>query len=81
MNRILSIMENKERSMSYITERLFSNRDLSDGIFHMALTEVVAHLELMIAAGDIETLPNNRVRWRGTSNFSDYILNLLNAPE
>ena len=76
MHRIASILGREARTMGDITKKLFSHRPLSEGAFHMALTEVVAHLEVMIDSGDVATASENRVHWLGTENFGQHIREL-----
>ena len=44
----------------------------------MALSEVVAHVELLQDLGDIELTPENEVVRSGSENHKDFILQLTN---
>ena len=56
-----------------VTRRTFERRKLEGGNFFAALTEVVAHVELLEDSGDLEVLDNHRLRRTGEENYQEIL--------
>ncbi|MCS7206546.1 MAG: MBL fold metallo-hydrolase [Dehalococcoidia bacterium] len=70
LQRILSLVAEGKQTVEAVTRALFTPRQLADGNIWPAVTEVVAHVEFLAQAGDIEVLPDGRLRATGMEEFS-----------
>ena len=68
VERILEIMGSTTWSVGELTKALFAHRSL-DGVYHQALSETMAHIELLEGSGDIVKSPENRFTWSGSQRY------------
>ena len=73
LGRILHRMGTEPTSLEHITRGVFARRKLMGGNLYMALSEIVAHIEMLEDAGDIEVWEDMRLRSRGSENFREMI--------
>ena len=78
LKHILGRIDTKPTGLEQITRGIFRHRKLIGGNLYMALSEVVAHVELLQDLGDIELTPENEVVRSGSENHKDFILQLTN---
>ena len=76
LKRILSKIEDESASLEDVTRGLFPRRKLSSGVLYMALTEAVAHVELLEDTGDLEVTGDSRLRRTGSDNYRQFIREL-----
>ena len=76
LGRILHRMGTEPTSLEHITRGVFARRKLIGGNLYMALSEIVAHIELLEDAGDLEVGEDMRLCTRGSENFRDVIAGL-----
>ncbi len=76
LGRILHRMGTEPRSLEHITRGVFARRKLVGGNLYMALSEIVAHIELLEDAEDLEVGEDLRLRSRGSENFRDLVAGL-----
>ena len=77
MDRILRRIGPHPDSLESVTRGEFSHRKLQDGNLFMALSEVVAHVELLQDFGDIELTPDSKLRHLGSRRFHQFVQQLL----
>ena len=72
---LLVLIRKSTSDMESITRRHFSSRHLDGPNFHMALTEVISHIEFFQEVGDVEMVGKNgtQVRWTGAENYGRVI--------
>ena len=68
IERILGIMRSATWSLAELTRALFAGRDLRN-VYGGALSETMAHVELLVGSGDITEDLQNRFVWRGSQNY------------
>ena len=73
LGRILVTAGPEPQPLEDVTRRTFERRKLEGGNFFAALTEVVAHVELLEDSGDLEVLDNHRVRRTGEENYQEIL--------
>ena len=56
-----------------VTRQTFERRKLEGGNFFAALTEVVAHIELLEDSGDLEVTGDYKLRRTGRENYQDLL--------
>ena len=78
MDRILRRIGSQPASLESVTRAEFSHRKLQDGNLFMALSEVVAHVELLQDVGDLELTPDSKLRHLGSQRFHQFVQQLLN---
>ena len=78
LKRILSKIDDEPASLEDVTRGLFPRRKLSSGVLYMALTEAVAHVELLEDTGDLEVTEDRRLRRTGSDNYRQFIHELSN---
>ena len=78
MDRILGRIESRPASLESVTRAEFSHRKLQDGNLFMALSEVVAHVELLQDVGDVDLTPDSKLRHLGSQRFHQFVQQLLN---
>ena len=76
LTRILHRMGAEPTSLEHITRGVFERRKLIGGNLYMALSEIVAHIELLEDAGDLEVGDDMRLRTTGRENYRDVIAGL-----
>ena len=62
-------MGTEPTSLEHITRGVFARRKLIGGNLYMALSEIVAHIELLEDTGDIEVWEDMRMRSKGSENY------------
>ena len=73
LKRILNKIDDDSASLEDVTRGLFPRRKLSSGVLYMALTEAVAHIELLEDTGDLEVTGDSRLRRTGSDNYRQFI--------
>lgn len=73
LGRILVTAGPEPQPLEDVTRRTFERRKLEGGNFFAALTEVVAHVELLDDAGDLELLADGRLRRTGSENYQELL--------
>ena len=73
IHRIIGIMGKEAMSLEAITKLLFSYRDMDRGNYHSALSETLAHMELLIDTGDVAEVSGNRLLWKGTEHYRETV--------
>lgn len=76
LGRILHRMGSEPTSLERITRGVFARRKLIGGNLYMALSEIVAHIELLEDAGDLEVWDDMRLRANGSENYRDLVAGL-----
>ena len=83
---LVSILKARPRDLASLTRTYFSNRELTDGNFFLAMSEVMSHVELLIETGDVSIDGDSgslesggNVRWNGTEEFPGFIEDLGKA--
>lgn len=69
LRRILSLVAGGRRTVEEVTRALFTPRQLADGNVWPAITEVVAHVEFLQQAGDLEITHEGHLIPTGTERF------------
>ena len=78
MDRILRRIGPYPASLESVTRAEFSHRKLQDGNLFMALSEVVAHVEILQDFGDLDLTPDSKLRHQGSRRFQQFVQQLLN---
>ncbi len=73
LKRILNKLDDSTSSLEEVTRGLFPRRKLSSGVLYMALTEAVAHVELLEDTGDLEVTGDSKLRRTGSDNYRQFI--------
>ena len=73
LGRILVTAGPEPQPLEDVTRLTFERRKLEGGNFFAALTEVVAHIELLQDTGDLEVLADNRLRRTGGENYQELL--------
>ena len=76
LGRILHRVGKEPKSLEDITRGVFARRKLIGGNLYMALSEIVAHIELLEDAEDLEIADDARLRWTGSDNYRQLISEL-----
>lgn len=76
LGRILHRVGKEPKSLEDITRGVFARRKLIGGNLYMALSEIVAHIELLEDADDLEIADDARLRWTGSDNYRQLISEL-----
>ncbi len=66
-------------SLEEVTRGIFEHRRLIGGNFYMALSEVVAHIELLQGVGDVEVDGDGRLQCTGSENYRQFIADLTRS--
>jgi glyoxylase-like metal-dependent hydrolase (beta-lactamase superfamily II) len=69
LGRILHRLGQQPASLEEITRGIFARRKLIGGNLYAALSEVVAHVELLQDTGDLEVTEGGRLRCTGSENY------------
>ncbi len=72
-HRILGIIGKEAMSLEAVTKLLFSYRDMDSSNYHSALSETLAHVELLIDTGDLTEVPGGRLLWKGSENYREAV--------
>ena len=73
LERILHRLGTEPTTLEHITRGVFARRKLIGGNLYMALSEIVAHIELLEDTGDIEVWEDMRMRSKGSENYREMI--------
>lgn len=73
LGRILVTAGPEPQPLEDVTRRTFERRKLEGGNFFAALTEVVAHVELLEDSGDLELTDDRRLRRTGRENYQELL--------
>lgn len=73
LGRILVTAGPEPQPLEAVTRRTFERRKLEGGNFFAALTEVVAHVELLEDSGDLEITEDRRLRRTGEENYQELL--------
>jgi hypothetical protein len=73
LSRILQRIGSKPTSLESITRGVFSKRKLIGGNLYMALSEIVAHIEVLEDVGDLEVTEGQDLHWTGKENHKEFI--------
>ena len=76
LGRILVTAGPEPQPLEDVTRQTFERRKLEGGNFFAALTEVVAHIELLEDSGDMEITDDHRLRRTGRENYQDLLRTL-----
>ncbi len=78
MAQILERLEDRPTGLEEVTRGVFESRKLTGGNLFMALSEVVAHVELLQDVGDVEFTDESKLRRTGSQEFRHFVRELLN---
>ena len=73
LGRILQRIGSQPVSLEEVTRGIFSRRKLIGGNLYMALSEVVAHIELLQDAGDVEVMEDGKLRGTDSEGYRQLI--------
>ena len=73
LSRMLARLRSETLNLEKLTRRTFERRKLEGGNLFAALTEVVAHIELLQDAGDLEVGDRGQLRPTGAENYQQLI--------
>lgn len=73
LSRMLARLRSETLNLEQLTRRIFERRKLEGGNLFAALTEVVAHIELLQDAGDLEVGDRGQLRPTGAENYQQLI--------
>lgn len=76
LGRILNRIGNQPAQLEDLTRGIFSKRKLIGGNLYMAMSEIVAHIELLQDAGDLEIGENLELCGTGKQNYKELALEL-----
>ena len=78
MSQIVRHLDDRPTGLEEVTRGVFESRKLSGGNLFMALSEVVAHVELLQDFGDVEFTDEAELRHTGSEEFRHFVRDLLN---
>ena len=78
LGQIVERIHDKPAGLEEVTHGVFERRKLTGGNLFMALSEIVAHVELLQDLGDVEFTDDSTLRRTGTSEFRQFFQELLN---
>lgn len=76
LGRILHRLGDAPTSLEAVTRGVFARRKLIGGNLYMALSEIVAHIELLEDTDDVQISDDMRLRATGSDNYRDLIREL-----
>ncbi|GBD11857.1 hypothetical protein HRbin23_01536 [bacterium HR23] len=79
LRRILALVAGGKGTVEEVTRALFTPRQLADGNVWPAVTEVVAHLEFLVHAGDLYITPEGRLQATGSEGFVQAVEHLATS--
>ena len=65
----LGVIDGKGGTLTEVTRALFPRQTPESPVYHLALTEAVAHVELLHESGDLEIAGDGGLRATGTRNY------------
>ena len=78
MAQILRRLADRPVGLEEVTHGVFEQRKLTGGNLFMALSEVVAHVEVLQDFGDVEFTDESKLRRTGSEEFRHFVRELLN---
>ncbi len=78
LSQIVRRIDDRPTGLEEMTRDIFEQRKLSGGNLYMALSEIVAHVELLQDLGDVEFTDDSRVRHTGSLRFRQFCDELVN---
>lgn len=78
MSQIVRSLDDHPTGLEEVTRGVFESRKLTGGNLFMAMSEVVAHVELLQDFGDVEFTEEAKLRHTGSEEFRDFVHDLLN---
>ena len=75
--QILRRAADEPTTLEQVTSGIFQRGKLIGGNLFMAMSEVVAHLELLQDVGDLELTPDRRLRKTGSANYRQLVHDLI----
>ncbi len=75
--QILQRMSDRPAGLEEVTRGVFERRKLSGGNLFMAMSEVVAHVEMLEDLGDVEITEERKLRRTGSRAFRNFVRELL----
>ena len=78
MSQIVRQLDDRPTGLEEVTRGVFESRKLSGGNLFMAMSEVVAHVELLQDIGDVEFTEEAKLRQTGSLEFRHFVRELLN---
>ena len=78
MAQILQRISDQPTGLEDVTRGVFERRKLIGGNLFMALSEIVAHIELLQDVGDVEFTEESKLRRTGSHSFRKFVHELLN---
>ena len=76
LGRILRRIGPNPTTLESITRGVFSRRKLIGGNLYAALSEIVAHIEMLEDLGDLDVAEDQSLRWTGTENHRQFVSDL-----
>ena len=77
MEQILRRIDDRPAGLEEVTRGVFERRKLIGGNLFMALSEIVAHIEVLADLGDVE-FADSKLRSAGSRKFRHFVRELLN---
>ena len=77
MEQILDRISDRPAGLEEVTRGVFESRKLTGGNLFMALSEVVAHVEVLQDVGDVEFTEDSELRRTGSQEFRQFARDLL----
>ena len=79
LGRIIDKIGPQPVSLEDVTRGIFERRRLIGGNFYMAVTEVVAHIELLEGVGDVDVDGDGRLQCTGSENYRRFIADITRS--
>ena len=76
MGEILNRIDERPTGLEQVTRGVFERRKLIGGNLFMALSEIVAHIELLQDLGDVELTEDTKLRKTGSEEFRHFVREL-----
>ena len=77
MGQILNRIDERPTGLEQVTRGVFERRKLIGGNLFMALSEIVAHIELLQDLGDVELTDDAKLRKTGSQEFRHFVRELV----
>ena len=78
MAQIIQRLSDRPTGLEDVTRAVFEQRKLAGGNLFMALSEIVAHVEVLQDVGDVEFTDESQLRRTGSEEFRHFVRELLN---
>ena len=78
LSQIIQRIDDRPTDLEEMTRGVFERRKLIGGNLFMALSEIVAHIELLQDLGDVEFTDDSKIRHTGTMEFRQFCDGLVN---